>query len=909
MSQQPFIFFIDGMTCISCSGTIESHLKNKFKNRLKLFDVDLTTPDPKKTTIILNDSEEQHLEIWNELKNSIEEIGFNCREYQFQLENKANLEKEKQINWTKFLIALSKKFFTSHWFLGGLGCIAGIAVLIACLSASTLSMPVMIPIALISTVLTLALGANSYKDAWSKLTKTNTLTMDSLFALSTISILVVSIASLFVPWLPMMFEAGLLIYGFRHIGIAIENTIKNKISSAKFQDRAPKILKKCTANGIEEQDLDLIKVDDIVLVQPGEIIPLDGICENESTVFTTIITGATLPRHFLPKDKVLAGMRMAENANPLKIRVTKDQKNSYLARLDAAIEASALEKAPIEIKTGQLLVYFIPTVIALAIASGIIIGLFFPAAIAIQCAVSVLISACPCTLGLITPLAVKTGMHKAAENGVQFKSAKALQQAEQINTVIFDLNGTLTTGVPVVKQLYVSETSQLTDEQFIALCLALEKGSKQPLGKAIYSFARKKSTQNLQADFLDSSHHSGVTGKILGNQYAIGSRTLMKLKGIAIPQEIENIEKTLAAGDQIVYMAREHTIIGCMVMTDPLRADAPLTINALKAMGKQIHLCTGADQQTAKRYAQALGIDHVSSECVATSMDDNQLSKTTYINKLRRQGHIVAMIGDAGNDAEAVVSSDLGIAIASDSGDELTQQAADIVIHTGTLLPIASAFAVSQQTVTNINQNLTMSLIYNIGSIVVSGGLLVALGITLSPVVGVALMITQACMILLNVYRFKQQAISHLGEDVFSPTLLPNYGDAEENTVAQTLQPTPSKPTPPPSPSPKGDIDEELSTFFSHISSPKKYPKYPYYDEKCDEKGTSTNLPLKKENSSLNGELNTKPALNLQQPFMEIVVKDIHHKTVQAAFWDSHEKSKTRSFAQTDELRRPAITP
>lgn len=183
----------------------------------------------------------------------------------------------------------------------------------------------------------------------------------------------------------------------------------------------------------------------------------------------------------------------------------------------------------------------------------------------------------------------------------------------------------------------------------------------------------------------------------------------------------------------------------------------------IKGHGEKICLCTGADEETAQRYAQALGIEQVYAGCVPSSMEGKQ-SKTARILDLRKKGHKVAMIGDAGNDTPAIKLSDLGIAVESYGSDEVTREAAGIVIHTGTLLPVASAFAISKQTVSNINQNLTMSLLYNLSSILVSGGLLVALGVTINPVVGVSLMILQACMILMNVYRFKEQPLEHLEE-------------------------------------------------------------------------------------------------------------------------------------------------
>ncbi|KTD14653.1 cation transport ATPase [Legionella gratiana] len=759
-----YVFYVEGMTCVNCSNGIKHCLRSKFGDKLHYFHVDLTTADPKKTLVTLDNDEDTraHQIIWSELKEEIEDIGFSCREYEYTpesapkgaIQNKLQEQPQQALSWNT-LITKVKALVASHWFLGAVGCIAGLAVLIACLATGG-SLAFMIPIAIFSTLTTLALGANSYYQAWSKLTKTGILTMDSLFALSSLSILAVSIASLFVPWLPMMFEAGLLIYGFRHIGIAIEETIKEKISTARFQDRAPKMARKQIDLDIEETQLEHIKLNEVIVIHPGEIIPLDGICVNDSIIYDTIITGATRPHYFSAEKKVLAGMRLAENTNPLKIRVTHTHTNSYLKRLDASIEKSILEKAPIEIKTEQLLTYFIPTVIALAVISGVIMGFFFPAAVALQCVISILASACPCTLGLITPLAVNTGMHKAAENGVQFKSAKTLQQAEQIDTVIFDLNGTLTTGVPKIKNLYLLDNSKLSEADFLSICESLEKKSSHPIGKAIYSFASQHNNPKLEATELDETYHSGVSGVVQDNHYTIGSKALMHEKGVAIPSELKHLP--LAAGDQLVYVARNQEIIGVMVVTDPLRKEAQRTINALKTMGKEIHLCTGADEETALRYAKALGIEKVYANCIASSMENNHRSKTAYIQALKKQGRRVAMIGDAGNDAEAIAASDLGIAIASDGSDELTQQVAGIVIHNDTLLPIASAFAVSKQTVANINQNLAMNLIYN------SAAIPAAAIFTLNPVICVALMITQACITFMNVYRFKQQPLEHLQE-------------------------------------------------------------------------------------------------------------------------------------------------
>ncbi|RUR17997.1 cation-translocating P-type ATPase [Legionella sp. km535] len=774
---KPYVFYISGMSCTSCSNGIESFLRGTGALEIESFHVDFSTPDPKKTTIIcspkLEATEVNHQEFWNKIKNYIKEMEYDCEDYHYEPHKKdtkpahsttSNLEQNSnsQKQTSNTLWVLGKKILTSHWFLGALGCISGIGLLVLTLTMGALPLIAMIPIASLSVVLTLILGARSYHEAWKKLVTTQTLTMDTLFAISTISVVVVSLVSFFIPWLPMMFEAGLLIYGFRHIGIAIEETIKEKISSVRFQDRVPNHVRLSLPDGTQEIDLNQVKTDDHILILPGEIIPLDGHCVNESSIYTTIITGAILPRHFRSEEKVHAGMRLAENAPALKIRVLKPAHQSFLARLDAGIDQSINEKAPLEIKTGQLLAYFIPTVIALAITSGIIIGVFFPAAIAIQCAISVLVSACPCTLGLIIPLAVKTGIHKAAEHGVHFKNSKILQEAEQIDTVVFDLNGTLTTGVPVAKDYSVMSNATITRDHFLALCAALEDSSTHPVGKSIHSYCSKNSSSKLTVTKPNDTHHSGIFGCINGKDYTIGSPSLMNEMGIATATIEANLN--LEAGDSLVFLAEENNLIGYIIITDPLRKDAFKTIKALANMGKELHLCTGADEQTALRYAKALGVTNIHANAVATTLEHGDKSKPAYIKSLQLKGHKVAMVGDAANDAQAIAASDLGIAVLSQDSDELTQQHAGAVIQKGTLLPIISTFAVSQQTVANIKENLLFSLGYNIAAVLIAGGLLVAIGITLNPAVGVALMAIQASLILLNVYHFKVQPVKQLQE-------------------------------------------------------------------------------------------------------------------------------------------------
>lgn len=753
-----YVFYVDGISCISCTNTIEHAVKQNSKHKIEYFHVDLAMASPKKTTIILAEDVEAPEAVWEELKSHIDSVGFDCKaaSYQPPAQKKQNTEEKKKSAFEAF-----KQFISSHWFLGTLGSSLGLTLLVTFLVATNLPLAVMIGLASLSTVLTLALGANSYYDAWKKLTKAKTLTMDSLFTISTLTVIAVSIASFFVPWLPMMFEAGLLIYGFRHIGLAIEENLKEKIRPGRFQDRAGQTIRLALKSSVQEIPLSYAKAQDLIEVHPGELIPLDGLCEHDTTIYNTIISGSTLPHHYRQGAKVLAGMRLAPDAQPLKIKVTNNAQTSYLARLDAGIEQSMLEKAPLELKTQKLLSYFIPTVIAIAAIAGIGLSFFFPAAIAIQCAISVLVSACPCTLGLVIPLAVKTGMHKAAEHGVYFKSSKILQEAEQIDTVLFDLNGTLTHGIPSVTSYGLTIPSKLSIDEFFTLCASLENTAEHPFAKAIYTHSQKYKAKTLEIKELNKEHHSGITGFIKGKQYAIGSAELMRQQGVKLNQ-LDHLE----AGDSVVYLACGKELLGHIVLTDPLRKDAIETIKHLHALKKEIYICTGADVQTAKRYAKKLGIEekNIYANCLATSLDEKDEAKPSKIKLLQAQNKKVAMVGDAANDTHALAASNLGIAVLSQNSDELTQKHAGAVIPNDSLTRIASLFELSKQTVGNINQNLAMSIGYNLGALAISGGLLVAAGLMVSPAIGAALMILQACIVLGNVYRFKRQPLKHFAK-------------------------------------------------------------------------------------------------------------------------------------------------
>ncbi|WP_431606635.1 heavy metal translocating P-type ATPase [Legionella maioricensis] len=606
----------------------------------------------------------------------------------------------------------------------------------------------------LTTLMTLYLGRTIYQSAWRALLekKWNTTT---LYTISTLTIVGVSIASLFVPGLPMMFEAAPLVLGFWHLGEGIEHTLKDEITRKLDVRACIPALVKLKGNPDKEISAKTLIPNDIIIVKGGNVIPVDGVLTSTALLYTTRIDGSPDLKEFKPGDTVKSGMTLASHVPSLEMRVTKTYQNSYLSLIAKNIKKANSEKAPIELFANTVLKYFIPGLLAVALVSGIVIGSVFNPALAIQCVISVLVSACPCALSLITPLAVKIGMKKASEKGINFKNGKALQAAADIDVVVFDLNGTLTKGQIEVSSFYIADKNK----KFLSHIALLEDQSQHPVAKTIKSYIEGQgivSSEPLEITSVDKSHHSGMKGVINGETFIIGNKDMLLANGITHINEPYNNPENGS-----VYIVRGTKVIGQIDLHDPLREDALATVNQLKRLGKEVHICTGADQATAEKYAALLGIpkENICANTVGAITKPGEVSKTGYIEQLRRRGYKVAMVGDAANDVTAIAYSDIGIAVKSSIGDDITEQHAGIVIQQGLLFPIATAFDVAQKTKQNIFQNLLMSLTYNSMITLVAAGLFVALGFALNPALGVALMVLESTIILANLYRFKHQEV------------------------------------------------------------------------------------------------------------------------------------------------------
>ena len=680
----------------------------------------------------------------------------------------------------------------NHWLKATLGLLWGVGLLV--LSVGGFSIPITAYYALtgLTSLMTLYLGHSVYQSAWQSF-RQNKWDMTTLYSISTLSILIVSLASTMVPGLPMMFEAAPLVLGFWHLGEGIEHTLIDQIN--KKLDVRDCIPSKVLLRGEVDKKISVKKLvpDNLITIQKGDIIPVDGVLTTDALLYTTRINGSSELKMFKAGAIVQSGMRLADHIPSLEMRVTATYKKSYLSLMAKEIKKADEEKAPIELIANKILDYFIPGLLIIATISGVAISSLFGIAPAIQCVISVLVSACPCALSLITPMAVKIGMNKAAEQGIQFSNGAALQAAADIDTVVFDLNGTLTQGKMQVQAL------QISDKRLLAHIALLESKADHPAAKTIADYILSQedvSDEHLEITDIDKSHHSGIKALINGERFIIGNKDMLLANDIMQINEPYNNPKNGST-----YIVRGNTVIGQISLMDPLREDAIATIKQLKHLGKSVHICTGADQETAERYAVLLGIskENICSNTVGVSTKDHEISKLSYIQRLKDKGYKVAMIGDAANDAAAIAGAHIGIAVESKIGDNSAKQYAGIVVQEGLLFPIATAFDVAQKGKQNIIQNYFISLTYNSTITLVASGLFVAVGFTLAPPVGIALMVLETTVVLSNLYRFKQQdivatvannpSVEDLGLKNDSPSVMLRLGHRHQ--VTSTLETEP----------------------------------------------------------------------------------------------------------------------
>jgi heavy metal translocating P-type ATPase len=564
--------------------------------------------------------------------------------------------------------------------------------------------------------------------------------MDTLVSIGTLTAFVFSVWSIMSGRQIAYFEVGSTVTALILFGRYLETKSRGQTSSAvaKLMGLAAKEARRLN-NGAEEMvAIDEVKVGDILLVKPGEKIPLDGsVVKGSSSVDESMLTGESAPVDKTPGDKVYGATLNANGV--LTIKVEREASESALAQITRLVEDALAKKAPIERLVDRVSSVFVPAVIVIAI---IVFAVWFFAtkdpAVAITAAVSVLVVACPCALGLATPTAVLVGTGEGARRGVLIKNGAALEKAKRIDTVIFDKTGTLTQGKPIVTDVIVCDS--MDKSMMLSLVASAEAGSEHPLSKAIVEYARENKIQTLAALEFVADAGKGVRATVNGKKIVIGNDKIVPDAG-ACSSKIADLE---AEGKTVVRVGIDGITRGVIAIADTLKPDAKKAVADLKKQGLAVIMITGDNERTARAAAKELGIDDV----IAGVLPE---AKAAAIKKLQESGHSVVFVGDGINDAPALVQSNLGIAIGA--GSDIAIEAGDMVLVSGGPSKVVYALALAKKTFGTIRQNLFWAFFYNVIAIPVA-----AFGL-LNPMIAGAAMAFSSVSVVFNALRIKRLTI------------------------------------------------------------------------------------------------------------------------------------------------------
>jgi Cu+-exporting ATPase len=547
------------------------------------------------------------------------------------------------------------------------------------------------------------------------------------------------------------FEAAVVIVALVFVGQVLELRARERTGDAirALLDLAPKTARRILPDGTEyDAPLENIMEGDRLRVRPGDAIPVDGtVIEGRSSLDESMLTGESMPVEKGPGDEV-TGATINKNGS-LVMEAGKVGSDTVLAQIVAMVSNARRSRAPIQGLADRVSAIFVPTVVVIAIVAFVVWLIFGPEpalVFAIASAVSVLIIACPCALGLATPISITTAAGRGAQAGVLIKDAEALERMAGVDTLIVDKTGTLTMGKPKLTDTVA--LGDVTETDLLSLAAALERGSEHPLAEAIVEGAEAQGAPRQEATDFDAVTGKGVQGRVGGRAVALGNAAMMREMGLDTAQAESKADTLRAEGKTAMFVALDGALVGIVAVADPIKESTAQAIRELHAQGLRVIMATGDNERTAQAVAGKLGIDEVRAGILPEAKKD-------LIDQLRRDGHKIAMAGDGVNDAPALAAADVGIAMGT--GADVAMESAGITLLGGDLMGIVRARKLARATLRNIKQNLFFAFAYNALGVPIAAGLLYPVtGLLLSPMIAAAAMSLSSVSVITNALRLRR---------------------------------------------------------------------------------------------------------------------------------------------------------
>ena len=551
--------------------------------------------------------------------------------------------------------------------------------------------------------------------------------------------------------MPVYYEAAVVIIALVFVGQVLELRARERTGDAirALLDLAPKMARRILSNGDEyDAPLENLVEGDRLRVRPGESVPVDGIVlEGTSSVDESLISGEPVPVEKTTGDLITGGTINKNGSLIMEAQRVGDE--TMLSRIVAMVASAQRSRAPIQGLADKVASYFVPAVVLVAVAAFVIWLMVGPQpalVFAIVSAVSVLIIACPCALGLATPMSIMTATGRGAQTGVLIKDAEALERMSNVDTLVVDKTGTLTEGKPELTD--VIAFADASEEDVLALAAALEKGSEHPLAEAILNGAGKRGLTVGKAEDFEAVTGKGVKGTVAGQAVALGNQAMMGDISVDVAPGQKQADELRATGKTAMFIAANGKLAGIVAVADPIKASAAEAIKALHEAGLTIIMATGDNERTANAVAAQLGIDEVRAGVLPED-------KKALIDELHNRGHKVAMAGDGVNDAPALAAADVGIAMGT--GADVAVESAGITLLKGDLTGIVRSRKLAQATLRNIKQNLFFAFAYNSAGVPIAAGILYPLtGTLLSPMIAAAAMSLSSVSVIANALRLRR---------------------------------------------------------------------------------------------------------------------------------------------------------